>query len=165
MQKPRPMLGGRERCEPFDMAEITVVDVERVEAGIVDVPNLASELDPERATARSQTRDLLQRAIENLPEPFRVVLVMRMVEQLSARRTASSFGIHEVTGRARLHCAKQLMRAQLQTTLAFADHLRDKSTAGTVKFPMRTCPPSKKCGFEYRSTDLMGHVSLVIVRS
>jgi RNA polymerase sigma-70 factor (ECF subfamily) len=97
-----------------------MMDVERLEAEVVALPNLASELDPETATARSQVRDLLQGAIDNLPEPFRVVLVMRMVEQLTAKKTASCLGIREVTVRTRLHRAKKLMREQLQKTLASA---------------------------------------------
>jgi RNA polymerase sigma-70 factor (ECF subfamily) len=101
---------------PLDAAE----DVERLEAAAVTLSNVASEHDPERAAARSQVRDLLERAIDNLPEPFRVVFVMRMVEQLSVKETAASLGIREETVRTRLHRAKKLMREQLQTTLASA---------------------------------------------
>ena len=89
-------------------------------AEIAAAPPLAPEVDPERAAARSQVRDLLERAIDNLPEPFRVVFVMRMVEQLSVKETASSLGIREETVKTRLHRAKRLMREQLQTTLASA---------------------------------------------
>jgi RNA polymerase sigma-70 factor (ECF subfamily) len=85
---------------------------------VAAMPHLASECDPERTTARSQVRDLLESAIDNLPEPFRVVFVMRMVEQLDVRETAYSLGIPEETVKTRLHRAKKLMREQLQTTLA-----------------------------------------------
>jgi RNA polymerase sigma-70 factor, ECF subfamily len=83
----------------------------------------ASESDPERAAARSQVRDLLERAIDSLPEPFRVVFVLRMVEQLSVEETASSLGLREETVKTRLHRAKKLMRAQLEAKLgsAFTD--------------------------------------------
>jgi RNA polymerase sigma-70 factor (ECF subfamily) len=87
-------------------------------AGVM--PHLGSEFDPERIAARSQVRDLLERAIDNLPEPFRVVFVMRMVEQLSVRETACSLGIPEETVKTRLHRAKKLMREQLHTALASA---------------------------------------------
>jgi RNA polymerase sigma-70 factor (ECF subfamily) len=87
-------------------------------AGVM--PHLGPEFDPERIAARSQVRDLLERAIDNLPEPFRVVFVMRMVEQLSVRETACSLGIPEETVKTRLHRAKKLMREQLHTALASA---------------------------------------------
>jgi RNA polymerase sigma-70 factor, ECF subfamily len=83
-------------------------------------PDLAAELDPERTAARSQIRALLERAIDNLPEPFRMVFVMRMVEQLDTKETASALGLREETVKTRLHRAKALMREQLQPTLASA---------------------------------------------
>jgi len=101
---------------PLDVVE----SVERSGAEIVSMPHLEFEVDPERSTARSQVRDLLERAIDNLPEPFRVVFVMRMVEQLSVRETAASLGLREDTVKSRLHRAKKLMRDQLQTTLSSA---------------------------------------------
>jgi RNA polymerase sigma-70 factor (ECF subfamily) len=90
---------------------------------VIALPHLASEADPERAAARSQVRDLLEHAIDNLPAPFRVVFVMRMVEQLSIEETASSLGLREETVKTRLHRAKKLMRGQLETKLgsAFTD--------------------------------------------
>ena len=101
------------------MVPLDVLDnVERPDADVVIMPHLASQLDPEQAAARSQVRDLLERAIDNLPEPFRVVFVLRMVEQLNVKETASSLGIREETVKTRLHRAKRLMREQLQTTLA-----------------------------------------------
>jgi RNA polymerase sigma-70 factor (ECF subfamily) len=42
---------------PSDPAE----NVEWLDAEVIAMPNLASELDPERAAARSQVRDLLER--------------------------------------------------------------------------------------------------------
>ena len=98
----------------------TIDKVAWPDAGVVAMPPLASELDPESIVARSQVRDLLERAIDNLPEPFRVVFVMRMVEQLSIKETACSLGLREETVKTRLHRARKLMREQLQTTLASA---------------------------------------------
>ncbi|KLK89681.1 hypothetical protein AA309_30025 [Microvirga vignae] len=95
--------------------------LDRIEQPDVAVlPDRASEFDPERTVARSQIRDLLERAIDNLPEPFRVVFVMRMVEQLDTKETASALGLPEETVKTRLHRAKKLMRKQVQTTLASA---------------------------------------------
>src|SRR5215212_6175549 len=89
------------------------------EGEIAAMPHLVA-LDPERAAARSQVRDLLERAIDNLPEPFRIVFVMRMVEQLSVKETSSSLGLREETVKTRLHRAKKLMREQLETKFGSA---------------------------------------------
>lgn len=90
------------------------------DAGIIAMPHHASELDPERSAARRQVRDLLERTIDTLPEPFRVVFVMRMVEQLSIKETACSLSIPEETVKTRLHRAKKLMRDKLHVALASA---------------------------------------------
>jgi RNA polymerase sigma-70 factor, ECF subfamily len=87
---------------------------------VVAMPHLASAVDPEMAATRSQIRALLEHAIDNLPEPFRAVFVMRMVEQLDIKETASALGLREETVKTRLHRAKALMREQLHTTLASA---------------------------------------------
>ena len=78
------------------------------------------KLDPEQAAARSQVRDLLEHAIDSLPEPFRVVFVMRMVEQLSIEETASALDLRTETVKTRLHRAKRLMRGQLEAKLGSA---------------------------------------------
>jgi RNA polymerase sigma-70 factor, ECF subfamily len=87
---------------------------------VVALPHAAFELDPERAVARSQVRNLLEHAIDSLPEPFRVVFVLRMVEQLNTEETASALGILEETVKTRLHRAKRLMRSQLEAKLGSA---------------------------------------------
>jgi RNA polymerase sigma-70 factor, ECF subfamily len=99
---------------PLDTAD----NIERQQTDTIGMPHL--DIDPERLAARSQVRDLLGRAIDNLPASFRVVFVMRMVEQLSVKETATSLGIPEDTVKTRLHRAKKLMREQLQTKLASA---------------------------------------------
>jgi len=94
--------------------------LEQHQGRILTMPYLAFELDPEKSAARSQVRDLLERAIDKLPEPFRVVFVMRMVEELTAKETAFSLGIREETVKSRLHRAKKIMREQLAPRLASA---------------------------------------------
>jgi len=92
--------------------------IDWVQAEVVGMPHF--DLDPERTATRSQVRELLERAIDNLPTSFRVVFVLRLVEQLSVKEAASSLGIPEETVKTRLHRAKKLMREQLQTELGSA---------------------------------------------
>jgi RNA polymerase sigma-70 factor, ECF subfamily len=80
----------------------------------------ARERDPERAAAQAQIRQILEDAVDNLPAPFRVVFVMRDVEEFSARETASLLGIREATVKTRLHRARRMLRESLGGDLAVA---------------------------------------------
>jgi RNA polymerase sigma-70 factor, ECF subfamily len=76
-------------------------------------PMIAPTQDPERATARHQFRILLERAIDDLPEAFRTVFVMRDVEDASTEETATVLGIRQQTVKTRLHRARRMLREAL----------------------------------------------------
>lgn len=65
-------------------------------------------------------RELAERAIAALPEPFRVVFVMRDIEGCSIEETASVLGIRAETVKTRLHRARRLLRTALHDKLATA---------------------------------------------
>jgi RNA polymerase sigma-70 factor (ECF subfamily) len=73
---------------------------------------------PEENAARAETRRLLERAIDALPEPFRIVFMLREVEQMSVEETASSLGISPDTVKTRLHRARRLLGHSLRQQLA-----------------------------------------------
>ena len=60
---------------------------------------------------------VLESLIGQLPEPFRVVFVMREVEGLSTAETAACLEINEDTVKTRLHRAKRLLQDQLDRRL------------------------------------------------
>src|SRR5215831_2934355 len=64
-----------------------------------------------------QTRQLLEHAVDSLPEVFRTVFVLRVVEQLSGVETAACLGINETTVRTRLFRAQQRLRTDLARRL------------------------------------------------
>jgi RNA polymerase sigma-70 factor (ECF subfamily) len=68
---------------------------------------------PEGEAARSQIRNLLERAIDDLPPAFRTVLIMRDVEETSVEETASILGIKPETVRTRLYRARSRLRESL----------------------------------------------------
>jgi RNA polymerase sigma-70 factor (ECF subfamily) len=74
--------------------------------------------DPERTAAQEEIRRLLERAIDNLPELFRVVFVMREVEDLSIAETADLLDLRPETVKTRLHRARRLLRQALTEQLA-----------------------------------------------
>ena len=73
--------------------------------------------DPERAMAQRQLCQLVERAIDELPQDFRTVLVTRVVEGMSVDETAALLGIRPETVRSRLHRARSMLRVTL------ADHI------------------------------------------
>lgn len=73
---------------------------------------------PEAAAARQQIRRLVEQAIDDLPAPFRVVFMMRIVEQMSIGETAATLDIPVATAKTRLHRANQQLRAALGAEFA-----------------------------------------------
>ena len=61
-----------------------------------------------------QTRQILERAIDDLPEEFRTVLVARLIEEMSIEETASLLGLRPETVKTRLHRAKARLKAALE---------------------------------------------------
>ena len=68
---------------------------------------------PDRLLVRSQLRALLQRRLDELPEAFRTVFVLRCVEELSVEETAELLAIPEATVRSRHFRARSLLRESL----------------------------------------------------
>lgn len=83
----------------------------------------AADPDPEAATEIARARRLLEQAVSSLPEPFRVVFVLRDVEEMSTEETAVLLGLRPQTVKTRLHRARRLLRRALQDKLitAFSD--------------------------------------------
>ena len=87
---------------------------------IIPFPLMSSDPDPETAAARRQVARLLENAIDDLPEPFRTVFVMRDIEELSVEETATLLGLRPETVRTRLHRARTQLRSALKVQLASA---------------------------------------------
>ena len=76
--------------------------------------NEAPAMDrPDNAAHRSEMRRLLEARIDALPDTYRVVFVLRAVEELSVEETAASLGIPESTVRTRFFRARSLLRESL----------------------------------------------------
>lgn len=69
--------------------------------------------DPEEQSARRELAGLLERAIDALPEPFRIVYVLRELEGLTTDETADSLALEPGTVKTRLHRARRLLRERL----------------------------------------------------
>ena len=105
-------LGRKRRQRPTVELEALDAMKER-SAQIIRFPTMQTDTDPERSAAQREIRRLLERSIDALPEPFRVVFVMRDVEELSTEETAGFLGIKPETVKTRLHRARRLLREAL----------------------------------------------------
>ena len=68
---------------------------------------------PDRALLRSELRAVLERKLDELPEAFRTVFVLRCVEELSVEETATCLNIPEATVRTRHFRARSMLRESL----------------------------------------------------
>ena len=68
---------------------------------------------PEARTAQAETRQMLEEAIDRLPESYRTVVVLREVEEMSVAETAASLGVTDGVVKTRLHRAHAMLRRDL----------------------------------------------------
>jgi RNA polymerase sigma-70 factor, ECF subfamily len=101
-------------------AEAEGADMSRVIPFPPPPPRSSASQDPEQEAATAEIRRVLETAIDELPEAFRVVFMLREVEQMPTTETAACLGIPPETVRTRLHRAKAMLRDALEQRLASA---------------------------------------------
>ena len=70
----------------------------------------ARDEGPEDGAARSETAELLERAVSRLRDDHRIVFMLRDVEQLSTAETAEALDLSEENVKVRLHRARLALR-------------------------------------------------------
>jgi len=68
---------------------------------------------PDQQVSRAEIRALLERKLDTLPVAFRMVFVLRTVEEMSIEETAQVLGIPEATVRSRHFRARLMLRESL----------------------------------------------------
>jgi RNA polymerase sigma-70 factor (ECF subfamily) len=72
---------------------------------------------PSEALERVELGALLRKAIEGLPEIYRNVVLLRDIEEMDVRETATALGIAEGAVKVRLHRARALLQRELAPKL------------------------------------------------
>jgi RNA polymerase sigma-70 factor, ECF subfamily len=85
-----------------------------------DDPTIEPPRTPEQEAARKEIGRMMERAVDDLPEPLRLVFLMRAVEQMSIEETAAALRIEPGTVKTRLHRATARLRKSLGAELASA---------------------------------------------
>lgn len=89
----------------------------RTQAQIIDFPVSAVSIDPEKTMAQGEIRVVLEQAIDQLPDAFRIVFVARIIEGMTVEETADLFSLKPETVKTRLHRARALLREELESQL------------------------------------------------
>lgn len=76
--------------------------------------------DAERALLRGELSDRMETAIDKLPKEYKIVLILRDVEGLSAEETAQAVGLSVAAVKSRLHRARVFVRRELSDYLVGA---------------------------------------------
>jgi RNA polymerase sigma-70 factor (ECF subfamily) len=114
-------------------------DTDAGETAEINTRDAASE-QPDRSAMRAETRLVLERKIDELPESFRAVFVLRALEELTVEETADALGIPGATVRTRFFRARSLLRESLareidcayEEAFAFAGARCDRIVAGVL---------------------------------
>jgi len=132
-------LGRKRRRRPT----VDIADLDKLaeqEARVVIFPGVQATPNPETEASRAETRRLLEQAVDHLPEPFRIVFVLRELEQMSIEETAAQLQLRPETVKTRLHRARRLLRealmekigAVIQDTYGFDGARCERMTAGVL---------------------------------
>ena len=109
----------RRRRTTVGLKDIDAIN-DQGEARVIYLLSARQDSDPEAAVARAQVRRLLERAVDELPNSFRMVFVLRDIEEMSTEEAASHLGLRPETVKTRLHRARRLLRQSLDKTLSSA---------------------------------------------
>jgi RNA polymerase sigma-70 factor (ECF subfamily) len=85
-----------------------------LEAQIIQFPNSAPSEDPEKTMAQRQIQQVVEHAIDDLPDAFRIVFITRVIEGMNVEETAEILGLKPETVKTRLHRARTMLRENVE---------------------------------------------------
>src|SRR4051812_8361875 len=83
------------------------------QAQIIPFPLVSSD-DPEKSMAQREIQQVVEHAIDELPEPFRLVFITRVIEGMNVEETAEILRLKPETVKTRLHRARNLLRDNVE---------------------------------------------------
>jgi RNA polymerase sigma-70 factor (ECF subfamily) len=85
-----------------------------LEAQIIQFPYSATPADPEKSMAQREIQQVVERAIDELPDAFRIVFITRVIEGMNVEETSEILGLKPETVKTRLHRARNLLRDNVE---------------------------------------------------
>ena len=120
--------------------ELNALPQGTLEAQIIPFPLASTADDPEKSMARREIQCVVERAIDELPEAFRLVFIARVVEGMSIEETAETLELRPETVKTRLHRARVMLRDNVERKIGpvameafpFAGRRCDRLTAAVL---------------------------------
>ena len=94
--------------------EISSLPQGAIEAQIIQFPLLSPSDDPEKSMAQREIQHVVEGAIDELPEPFRMVFITRVIEGMNVEETAEILDLKPETVKTRLHRARNMLRDNVE---------------------------------------------------
>ena len=94
--------------------ELNTLRENSLEAEIIPFPLTPAADDPEKSMARREIQTVVEAAIDELPELFRLVFIARIVEGMSVEETADTLELRPETVKTRLHRARTMLRDNVE---------------------------------------------------
>jgi len=85
-----------------------------LEAQIIQFPLSATSVDPEKSMAQREIQHVVEHAIDELPDAFRIVFITRVIEGMNVEETAEILGLKPETVKTRLHRARTILREKVE---------------------------------------------------
>ena len=111
------------------------------EAEIIQFPAASASSDPEKSMAQREIQEVVEHAIDELPEPFRLVFITRVIEEMNVEETAELLDLKPETVKTRLHRARAMLRENVEKKIGpvildafpFAGQRCERLTAAVLK--------------------------------
>jgi RNA polymerase sigma-70 factor (ECF subfamily) len=116
------------------------VSIDEVSEGVMSETWMTSASDPERAAANHELAQVVEQAIDGLPDIYRAVLIMREIEGMTTAEVADVLDVADEVVKTRLHRARTALRSvveqrigqQLKDAYAFGNERCDRVVAGVL---------------------------------
>jgi RNA polymerase sigma-70 factor (ECF subfamily) len=105
-------LGRARRRKPH--VELSAVPEATLDAEIIQFPLSSAASDPEKSMAQREIQRVVEHAIDELPDVFRMVFIARVMEGMNVEETAELLGIKPETVKTRLHRARTMLRENVE---------------------------------------------------
>ena len=89
-----------------------------VESSVIMFPTSLKTQGADSELGRKEVREFIEKAVDDLPDAFRVVFILRDIEDMSTEETAAQLSLKPETVKTRLHRARRLMRTAMKKRLA-----------------------------------------------
>ena len=92
----------------------TTLEPGALNAQIIQFPVSAVSDDPEKSMAQREIQHVVEQAVDELPEAFRIVFITRVIEGMNVEETADILSLKPETVKTRLHRARVMLRDNVE---------------------------------------------------